>query len=768
MNKIIPLFLGLMFPLAGALADTFTDEAVEFCRSKGGSYSMSSMVEEGDNYCRQVTCRKTNSDKYELKDGDKGPEANVEATKRVCIKKSVVDGNFESSGAGNSAGSTSGSTSGAAGGSTSGATSGSGSGSAGGATSGSTSGSGSTAGSGATSGSGSGNGDAYYCEELEGEGRILPGSLCYNECRPKRDWKTLWTQKKSGFERKSCVECLLRYPGVYKVKREYLPVDKDGHVIGDVSVDLGKGVTVKTGVIVCKDSKGNIINVNGSSCPTGTTIVTGGAGGGGTLVVGGGIVGGAVGGAVGGNGNGMNGGAGGGISVGGSIGGGVQLPSYCHSSKQKDIDKCNEWMQANKRFLCSSSGNPSLCMGGEYNEIMARYDTQNCVNCQVGGRQQSTLSGIAEIVGAIAPPLAHFGAAYVGARAHERSNEAWAGAATAGFEQCRLNQANYLQYLSSNELPGLTPAQQSQMNCNGFQLSGYAGLQNPGLNGYYGAGYTPGFMGGMMGPYGGYNPYGGGGYVGGAVGGAVGGYVGGMNGGMAGGYPGGYPGGMVGGYVNGISIAGGINGGGYPGGYAAGGYVGGMAGGYPGGYAAGGYVGGMAGGYPGGYATGGYVGGMNGGMNGGYVGGMVNGISIAGGYNGGYQGGYANGGYAGGYATGGGFAGGYAGGMNGGYTGGYMAGGQVGGGYAGGYVGGYAGGGYGAGGYGGGYGDLGNSQQAANYDRMMQQQGTSYQMGMGGLGGGGYTGYNSASMYPSNMGFGLSGQIGFGGSFGMQ
>src|SRR5690606_32187921 len=102
---------------------------------------------------------------------------------------------------------------------------------------------------------------------------------------------------------------------------------------------------------------------------------------------------------------------------------------YCHSSKQKDIDKCNEWMQANKRFLCSSSGNPSLCMGGEYNEITSRYDTQNCVNCQVGGRQQSTLSGIAEIVGAIAPPLAHFGAAYVGAKAHQRSNEAWAGAA---------------------------------------------------------------------------------------------------------------------------------------------------------------------------------------------------------------------------------------------------------------------------------------------------------------------------------------------------
>lgn len=752
MNKFIPLFLGLMFPLTGAFADTFTDEAVEFCRSKGGSYSMGSMVEEGENYCRQVICKKTNSDKYELKEGDKGPEANVEATKRVCVKKSVVDGNFDTAGSGNSSGS--GSTSGSAGGATSG------SGSTGGATSGSGSTGGATSGSGsaggATSGSGSGSGDAYYCEELEGEGRILPGSLCYNECKPKRDWKTLWTQKKSGFERASCVECLLKYPGVYRVKREFLPVGKDGRIIGDVSVDLGRGVTVKTGVIVCKDSKGNIVNVNGTSCPTGTTIVTGGAGSGsgGTLVIGGGAVGGAVGGS--------GAGVGGSIGIGGSVGGGVQLPAYCHSTKQKDIDKCSAWMQANKRFLCSSSGNPSLCMGSEYNEISARYDTQNCVNCGVGSRQQSTLSGIAEIVGAIAPPLAQFGSAYVGAKAYQRSNEAWAGAAETGFEQCRLNQANYLQYLSSNELPGLTPAQQSQMNCNGFQLGGYAGLQNPGLGGYYGAGYTPGFIGGMMGPYGGYNPYGGGGYVGGAVGG----YVGGMNGGMTGGYPGG----MAGGYVNGISIAGGINGG----------YTGGYAGGYPGGYAAGG-VGGMSGGYPGGYAAGGYVGGMNGGyaggMNGGYPGGMagglVNGISIAGGINGGYTGGYAGGypgGMAGGYGVGGvagGYAGGYpggvaggygVGGVAGGYPGGYMAGGQVGGGYAGGYTGGYAGGGYG--------GDLAGSQQAANYDRMMQQQGTSYQMGMGGLGG--YSGgYSQAGMYPSNLGIGLSGQIGIGGSFGM-
>ena len=748
MNKFIPLFLGLMFPLAGALADSFTDEAVEFCRSKGGSYSMGSMVEEGDKYCRQVTCRKTNSDKYVINETDKGPEANVEAVKRVCIAKSIVDGNFDTKGAGN--GTASGSGNG----------NGSGSGTASGSGNGNDSGSGSASGSGNGNGSGSASGSgAITCEELEGEGRIQPGGLCYEECRPKRSWYTLGLTKKEGFERKSCVECLLRYPGVYKVKREYLPTDGNGKIVGDRSVDLGKGVTIKTGTIVCRDAKGNIVSITGTACPTGMTVYSGGGvasgvGAGGTVVIAGGVA--------------------GGVGAGGGAGGNVQLPSYCHSTKQKDIEKCQEWMQANKRFLCASSANPSLCMGGADVDIMSRYDSTNCVNCGPGSRgRQSTLSGIAEIVGAIAPPLAMFGSAYVGAKAYQRSNEAWAGAAAVGFEQCQLDHNNYYQYLAANQLPGLNPAQQQAMGCNGFGLGGYAGLQNPGLGGWYGAGYTPGFMGGMMGPYGGYNPYGMGGMIGGSLGGAIGGI--GMAGGYASGYAGGYPGGMVGGLAAGGYVAGGypggMAGGGYPGGMVgglvngislAGGFNGGMAGGYPGGYA-GGFAGGMAGGYPGGMAggyPGGYAGGMAGGYPGGMAGGLVGGISIAGGYNGGgYAGGFAggfNGGYAGGYMAGGytpgGYAGGYmAGGFNGGYAGGYV------GGMAGGYAGGYAGG--MAGGY-----DFSASQQAANYDRMMQVQGTQFQAGMGGMGG--YGGFGSAGYYPANAGFTLGGSIGFGGGVG--
>src|SRR5690606_22061904 len=143
-------------------------------------------------------------------------------TKRVCVDKSVIDGSFNTNGAQSGSGSGSNSTSGATSGAN--ATSGSGAGDA-----------------------GAGGADSYICEELVGEGRIEKGGLCYNECKPRRAILGIIGRKKEGFERKACVECLLKYPGVYNVKAEYLPKDKHGKVIGDKSVSLGKGVTVKTG-----------------------------------------------------------------------------------------------------------------------------------------------------------------------------------------------------------------------------------------------------------------------------------------------------------------------------------------------------------------------------------------------------------------------------------------------------------------------------------------------------------------------------------------
>lgn len=75
MKKFIPLLLGLMLPLAGAFADTFVEEAVSFCKSKGGAYTFGDMITEGNNYCRQVTCKKTTSERYEIPEGEEGPEA---------------------------------------------------------------------------------------------------------------------------------------------------------------------------------------------------------------------------------------------------------------------------------------------------------------------------------------------------------------------------------------------------------------------------------------------------------------------------------------------------------------------------------------------------------------------------------------------------------------------------------------------------------------------------------------------------------------------
>ncbi len=602
----------------------------------------------------------------------------------------------------------------------------------GGKQSGAQSGSQSGAQSGAQSGSQSGSGETrigddgrLYCEELEGAGVIEKGGLCYDECKPKRSFP-LFGKKKEGFERKKCVECLLKYPGVYNVKKEYLPKDKNGKIIGDKSVNLGKGVTVKTGVIICKDSKGNIVSHTGTVCPSGTVLHGGstvGSGNGSVTVIGGATVGS-------GSGNGsvtVIGGA-----VGGAVGGGnggLQLPAVCSSTKNKDKKACQAWIDANARFLCSSGS--TSCPNG-YNEIMSRYSVDGCVNCQASrSNRGSTLSGIAEIAGAVMGPLAQFGSAYVGARAYQKGQEAWAGAATAGFEQCRLAQGNYLQYLQANELPGMTPDQQANMNCNGYQLSGYAGLGGMYGN-YLGAGYSNGFIGGMMGPYGMYNPYGMGGYVGGAVGGYVGGVgiAGGITSGLASGYYGGYAGGL--GLTNG---------------YVAGGYV------------AGGYAAGMAGGYVNGTYMGGYP--YSGGIA---AGGLVNGISLAGGVAGGMYPGYAGGMYTSGY----GLASGYAGGM--GIAGGIgIAGGMNGGMYPGGmYPGGWGSGtgNYGYGNYYGansnyGYNNMYASQQASNIDAMLQQQGMSYQMGSMS---GGYNGYNAGygSYYPSNMGMGLNLNIGGG------
>jgi hypothetical protein len=771
MNKLIPLFLGLMLPIAGAYADAFTDKAVDFCKSNGGAATWGSMVEEGENYCKQLTCKRTNSDKYIINDGDKGPEANVEATKRVCVPKSSIDGTFAAKDA-----------QGSAGGSPSGSGNGNGNGNGN-----NNNGNGNGNGNGNNNngngngnnnngnGNGNGNGNnnngsssgAVACEELEGDGKIEPSGLCYDECKPKSAWYTFgFGEKKSGFERTSCVECLLKYPGVYKVKREYLPKDADGKVIGDNSVDLGKGVTIKSGIKVCRDSSGRIVSSSGTlngACPagsvlhtsdgtpvivapnSGSTIVSGGGNGTGTIVI---------------TGSGSD-------SSSGSNS--TQYPAYCNSSKQKDIDACDVWMKKYGRFGCSSSSSASSCLRGDYNDILARYD--GCENCKAASaaRQQSTGSQIAEVVASATPLLGILGSSWL----NYRGVKAQADAQVKVAEQCVIDNQNYTTYLSANELAALTPAQKATMMCNGSSSSAFANYGNSGILSLLNSGYSNAFLSGMAGPYG-YNPYGQGGMIngislaGGTMGG-IGGNVGAIYGG-AGTIYGGNVGTIYGG--NAGTIYGGVNGAIYGGiggnvGTIYGGNVGTIYGGNAG-TIYGGVNGTIYGGIGGNVGTiyGGNVGTIYGG-NAGTIYGGVNG-TIYGGIGGNVGTIYGGAGtiYGGNVGTiYGGNSGTIYGGVNGAIYGGIGGNGTIYGG-AGTIYGGagtiYGGAGtiYGGAGtiYGGAtgtiYGGAGGSIYGgagggvnqidligANYDRQLQQQGTGYQM----------QALTGAASYPSNL-----------------
>jgi hypothetical protein len=768
MNKKFTFILFSMLmcgSVFGQSADQVAQEIYNFCTAKKGTitYKGTAEVDNSGRVCVTSYCSLSSSGSQECNitlDNGTIPEGCAKAVIKNCGTVVATGGAQSGNQSGSQSGAQSGSQSGAQSGSQSGAQSGSQSGSQSGAQSGSQSG----AQSGAQGGVSIGANGGIVCEYVV-SGVLAGNHPCVKYC------KKHWLTGKEGEERKKCRNCIEKYS-----------VENGGDLVVDWSkipggkpnkhtVSVG-GVGVRTGEIICYDIRtGAIVTRIGSSglCPSGSSTTPGG-----TVVVGGGVSGS-------GNGTGVGVAAGGGagtgvtINVGGSAGAGgnLQLPEFCKSKKKADKIACENWMRLNSRFACSSSANPQGCMGDDYTHIQNRYQV-DCPNCGPGRRKDN--SWIGEAVTGLAIGASSALGAYWGSKAYQRSNEAWAGAAAAGFEQCQIHNNNYLGYLQANELPAMSPEQQAAMGCNGFGLNQFGGLGFGGMGMWNGAGYSNGFLGGMMGPWGGYNPYGMGGMVGGAIGGAVGGFQGGMVGGYPGGFAGGYPGGMAGGMVQGAVQGGYV-------GTIQGGYPGGMAGGYPGGFA-GGMAGGFNGGFQGGFQGGMYPGGMAGG-------GFVNGISIAGGvgmaggFNGGFQGGF-NGGFQGGFNGGfqGGFNGGFQGGFNGGFQGGFN-GGFNGGGWGGGMGGGFPGGwGSGAGQWGGGWGgfggngnywggnDFGASMQAANYDRQLQGQGISYNMGMGsGFGGGGmgggFGGYN-AGMYPGNVGatFGANFGAGMGGGWG--
>ena len=407
-------------------------------------------------------------------------------------------------------------------------------------------------------------------------------------------------------------------------------------------------------------------------------------------------------------------------------------------------------------FQCeyTRSWDDCLSRGGSGSVVVSvnTYD-DHCVSCENNGRGGGggVLSGIADIAGAILPPLAYLGSNWLWSDAYLGANQAWAGAAQVGFEQCQIMQTNHIQsmygngttdmqgYFSNNELPYeyIAPP-----GCNGYNVNAFAGgmgFMGNGMGGFghpwMGAGYSPGFVGGMYGPYGQYNPYGNG-----------------MGMGMGMGYPGmggmGYPG-MGGGIgINlGLGMGGmGMGGMGYPG-------MGGMGGMYPG---MGGGMGGMYPGMGGGIGIGGGMGGMGypgmGGM-GGFPGGGI-GVGINGGIGGGFHGNPWGAG-AGGMGTvpWGNGAGSYWNG-SGGWNGG--------------------------GGWGNQYGgNFGNIQQSYALNQQALAQGSYYQqaalqnsynqsaqnlwsVGYGGGMGGGMGGYGYAPYAPSNMGLSMNLGWGFG------
>ncbi|MEX0797867.1 MAG: hypothetical protein WD025_00380, partial [Bacteriovoracaceae bacterium] len=205
-----------------------------------------------------------------------------------------------------------------------------------------------------------------------------------------------------------------------------------------------------------------------------------------------------------GNGNGNNGNGNNGNGNGSRNGGGY----YTH-------------VEGNTRFRCASDQSIEDCIGNDANIIVSRHGGgRDCVDCSSGGRRggaYGVLSGVAEVAGAVLPPVM----GYLGVRAQSDAylgaNQAWAGAAGTGFEQCQLMQSNYVDgyynnvqnqrdYVSSNSLPDQTFETEpgSMPNCNGYQLNQFAGgmgFMGNGMGGFgnpWGAaGYSPGFMGGM-------------------------------------------------------------------------------------------------------------------------------------------------------------------------------------------------------------------------------------------------------------------------------
>lgn len=194
------------------------------------------------------------------------------------------------------------------------------------------------------------------------------------------------------------------------------------------------------------------------------------------------------------------------------------------SGRNSDRDSGSSgWYELNvggRSFTCASSESERECLGDDlYAELFLDVDLENCIHCNSnsssryrssrssGNSWGSILGGVAQVAGAILPPVMAYKGQKAWANAYSSSNSAWAGAAATGFEQCQLMQTNYTTntyaHIAANEYQDreVTPP-----DCNGYQLGSYAGGSyngSIGMQGIWGgSGYSNQYMGLMQGPYG--------------------------------------------------------------------------------------------------------------------------------------------------------------------------------------------------------------------------------------------------------------------------
>jgi len=285
---------------------------------------------------------------------------------------------------------------------------------------------------------------------------------------------------------------------------------------------------------------------------------------------------------------------GGSVDIDASIGGDIDIDSDGRS--RRGGSSSTRSRRGGSRS-CSYGKSTSDCIGDYDLEIDISSDRENCAHCGYRRSSRSSsssgwsgaaqfTSSLAELAGAVLPPVMYYKGVKAQASAYLGANQAHANAAISGFENCRAMQTSYTQstydYYTTNELPSQTV---TPPGCNGYQYNQFAGQNGWGNSGWnsYGnpfmqGGYSSQFLGAMNGPnyqYNTglnmtgmqYNPYGGLGLNGNLnlnsmLGLPANGLNFGLNAGVNGGYNGGYNGGWNnGGFNNGYNTGytGGLN-----------------------------------------------------------------------------------------------------------------------------------------------------------------------------------------------------------------